>query len=196
MAADVEPEDLAAFCSASSGSSASLTPPALPRPPVSTCALTTTWPPSSSAAARASSGVVASRPSETGMPKRAKELLALVLVEVHRRRTLVNRLGRRPFGRRETHLRRFGLQPALGRGWPTRPQARSNSRRRSDDARGRLSFAAIGGSVGRVRRRSAWPARRPARPARPRASRQARRDARDLVLHLHRLDDADHLARR
>ena len=43
VAADVEPDDLAcAFCSASAGSSASLTPPALPRPPVSTCALTTT----------------------------------------------------------------------------------------------------------------------------------------------------------
>src|SRR5206468_441721 len=48
-----------AFCSASAGSSASFTPPALPRPPVSTCALTTTGPPSCSAATRASSGVVA-----------------------------------------------------------------------------------------------------------------------------------------
>ena len=55
--------------------SASLTPPALPRPPVSTCALTTTGPPSSSAAARASSGVVASRPSETGMPNCWKSCL-------------------------------------------------------------------------------------------------------------------------
>src|SRR5438046_2496739 len=55
-----------AFCSASFGLSASLTPPAFPRPPVSTCALTTTWPPSSSAAARASSGVVARRPYGTG----------------------------------------------------------------------------------------------------------------------------------
>src|SRR5437773_1446880 len=46
-----------ARASASSGPSASFTPPALPRPPVSTCAFTTTWPPSSSAAALASSGV-------------------------------------------------------------------------------------------------------------------------------------------
>ena len=39
-----------AFASASSGESASLTPPALPRPPVLTCALTTTVPPYCSAA--------------------------------------------------------------------------------------------------------------------------------------------------
>src|SRR4051812_48063090 len=64
-----------AFASASAGSSASLTPPALPRPPVSTCALTTTCPPISSAAVRASSGVVARRPSDTGMPKRLKSSL-------------------------------------------------------------------------------------------------------------------------
>ena len=64
-----------AFCSASAGSSASFTPPALPRPPVSTWAFTTTWPPSSVAAARASAGVVASRPSDTGMPKRLKSSL-------------------------------------------------------------------------------------------------------------------------
>src|ERR671931_641326 len=40
-----------AFSSASAGSSASLMPPALPRPPVSTCALTTTGPPSDDAVA-------------------------------------------------------------------------------------------------------------------------------------------------
>ena len=61
-----------AFCSASSGLSASFTPPALPRPPVSTCAFTTTGPPSSCAAARASCGESARRPSETGMPTRRK----------------------------------------------------------------------------------------------------------------------------
>src|SRR5215204_6405087 len=64
-----------ALPSASCGSSASFTPPAFPRPPVRTCALTTTCPPSSAAAARASSGVVASRPSDTGMPKRLKSSL-------------------------------------------------------------------------------------------------------------------------
>ena len=46
-------------------------PPALPRPPTSTCALTTTGPPSCSAAFRASSGVVATTPSDTGIPNRA-----------------------------------------------------------------------------------------------------------------------------
>src|SRR5438874_1606453 len=64
-----------AFCSASAGVSASLTPPALPRPPVRTCALTTTGPPSEDAAARASSGDTARRPSETGMPTRRKSSL-------------------------------------------------------------------------------------------------------------------------
>src|SRR5947207_10624610 len=64
-----------ALRSASSGSSASFTPPALPRPPVSTCAFTTTRLSSSSAAARASAADVARRPSETGMSKRRKSSL-------------------------------------------------------------------------------------------------------------------------
>src|SRR5438105_14221484 len=64
-----------AFCSASAGSSASLTPPALPRPPVRTCALTTTGPPSEDAAARASSGETARWPSDTGMPTRRNSSL-------------------------------------------------------------------------------------------------------------------------
>ena len=54
------PRISAAFSAASSADRASLTPPALPRPPTLTCALTTTtpgWPPRScSAPARASSG--------------------------------------------------------------------------------------------------------------------------------------------
>ena len=56
---------------ASSALAASLTPPALPRPPTFTCALTTTRPPSRSAIARASCGVVATPPSSTGKPCRA-----------------------------------------------------------------------------------------------------------------------------
>src|SRR3990170_1959551 len=60
-----------ARASASSGPSATLMPPALPRPPTCTCALTTTRPPSSAAAARASAGVRATRPSGTGTPTRA-----------------------------------------------------------------------------------------------------------------------------
>src|SRR6478609_247306 len=67
-----------ARCSASSAERAILTPPALPRPPVFTCALTTTTPvaPSApsrvSAAARASEGVVATIPPRTGTPCRSK----------------------------------------------------------------------------------------------------------------------------
>src|SRR6478736_6585232 len=61
----------AAAC-ASSGLLVTLTPPALPRPPVFTCALTTVTPPDfgpiCSAAARASSGVVAMAPASTGTP--------------------------------------------------------------------------------------------------------------------------------
>ena len=61
-----------ACSSASSAVLATLTPPALPRPPVLTCALTTVTPPLAapmrSAAARASSGVVATAPASTGTP--------------------------------------------------------------------------------------------------------------------------------
>src|SRR5262245_34963844 len=57
-----------ARASTSSAFAASLMPPAFPRPPMSTCALTTTGYPMASAAARASAGLVASRPSDTGMP--------------------------------------------------------------------------------------------------------------------------------
>src|SRR6185437_16878446 len=56
-------------CAASYASSAvfaTLTPPALPRPPTFTCALTTTTPPIFSAAAFASSGVSAMMPGSTG----------------------------------------------------------------------------------------------------------------------------------
>jgi hypothetical protein len=57
-----------ARASASAGSAASFTPPALPRPPTSTWALTTTGPPMRSAAARASSGEVAVSPASNGTP--------------------------------------------------------------------------------------------------------------------------------
>src|SRR5712691_7151567 len=63
------PRICSAFACVSAGSSASLTPPALPRPPVSTCALTTTGPPPSSRVARrASAASATSSPSDTGMP--------------------------------------------------------------------------------------------------------------------------------
>ena len=71
--ADVETEDLArARPEPRPDPAASFTPPAFPRPPVSTWALTTTGPPSSAAAARASSALNATRPAETGMPYLAR----------------------------------------------------------------------------------------------------------------------------
>ena len=68
---------------ASSGVAASFTPPALPRPPTSTWALTTTGPPMRSAAARASSGVVAVSPSGERDAVAREDLLAPVLLELH-----------------------------------------------------------------------------------------------------------------
>ena len=72
VALDVHAQDVAGAGSASSTVRASLTPPALPRPPVLTWALTTTSSLPASrrdcAALRASSGVVATAPSSTGTP--------------------------------------------------------------------------------------------------------------------------------
>src|SRR5664279_3936648 len=63
------PRICAAAASASAGLCTTFTPPALPRPPVLTCALTTTVPPPRlSAAARASVGVEATMPASTGTP--------------------------------------------------------------------------------------------------------------------------------
>src|SRR6218665_2897973 len=70
------PRMLRAAAAASSGVVATLTPPALPRPPVFTCALTTTTPPSFSAAALASSGVSATMPASTGTPYCSNRSLA------------------------------------------------------------------------------------------------------------------------
>ena len=57
-----------AAASAAAGSSASFTPPALPRPPACTCAFTTTCPPSLAAMALAWAGVSATSPLGTGTP--------------------------------------------------------------------------------------------------------------------------------
>ena len=70
------PRIAAAFSCASAGVLASLTPPALPRPPVLTCAFTTTVRPISAAAAAASSGVSTVRPGSTGTPCAAKRSFA------------------------------------------------------------------------------------------------------------------------
>ena len=84
VALDVEAEDVAcAFSTASSGVSASLTPPALPRPPVLTWALTTTGLPMRSATPRAASAVSTVSPGEHGDAVLGEELLRLVLHEVH-----------------------------------------------------------------------------------------------------------------
>src|SRR4051794_33546061 len=69
------PRMFSACCSASTRSEATLMPPALPRPPICTCALTTQGYPISSAAATASSTVVAGAPLGTGTPCRAKSCL-------------------------------------------------------------------------------------------------------------------------
>src|SRR5438093_8405952 len=61
---------------ASAGDFATLIPPAFPRPPTCTCALTATGAPIALAADSASAGVVASRPSGIGMPARARTCFA------------------------------------------------------------------------------------------------------------------------
>ena len=70
------PRIAVAFSAASSASAASLTPPALPRPPVLTWAFTTTAVPIPAAAAFASSGVSATSPGSTGTPCAAKSSFA------------------------------------------------------------------------------------------------------------------------
>src|SRR5919112_4474679 len=70
------PRMLRARSTASSGFSASLTPPALPRPPTFTCALTTTRPPFCSAADAASSAFSTTVPTTVGTPCLAKSSFA------------------------------------------------------------------------------------------------------------------------
>src|SRR3954470_9911812 len=70
------PRMSAAFASASSAVGANFTPPALPRPPVLTCALTITGSPSRSAAGRTSSTDVTTTCSVVGTPYFAKSSLA------------------------------------------------------------------------------------------------------------------------
>ena len=66
-----------ATCFASAAERASLTPPALPRPPACTCAFTTTTGAARPrAACAASAGVLARRPSGTATPKERNSALA------------------------------------------------------------------------------------------------------------------------
>ncbi len=64
----IMPRICLAAASAPAASSASFTPPALPRPPACTWAFTTTRPPSFWAMARAWAGVSATSPFGTGTP--------------------------------------------------------------------------------------------------------------------------------
>src|SRR5438874_4451759 len=72
----IMPRIRAAACSAAVRSSASLMPPALPRPPACTCALTTTVPPSRCAISRACAGVAAISPLGTATPNSRSSALA------------------------------------------------------------------------------------------------------------------------
>jgi hypothetical protein len=66
------------------GSTASFTPPAFPRPPTFTCALTTTLLPIFAAASCARSGVVEQQLlEETGTACFFKKIACLVFVEIH-----------------------------------------------------------------------------------------------------------------
>src|SRR5262245_42198240 len=70
------PRIWAAAAPAAAASAATLMPPALPRPPAWTCALTTTRPPSRWAISRARAGVTATSPSGTGTPNSRRRSLA------------------------------------------------------------------------------------------------------------------------
>ena len=108
---------------ASSGVAASFTPPALPRPPTSTCALTTTGPPMRSAAARASSGVVAVSPAAERHAVAREDLLLPILLELHA--NLLLRVDRRRALARMGACSRRGMEEDCQ---PVYPPARLLSR--------------------------------------------------------------------
>src|SRR5262245_4950622 len=116
---------IACACSrASAEFLASLMPPALPRPPIWTCALTTHGKPTFSAAATASSTLVAASPDGTGMPWRANSCFPWYSSRSIRRAGTVSHTSRcqnaRPHGAAERHpvghLRRLRDPHRLGRG--------------------------------------------------------------------------------
>ena len=72
-----------AAASAPAGSSASLMPPPLPRPPACTCAFTTTRPPSRWAISRALAGRVGDVTVGDRHAELAQQRLGLVLVDFH-----------------------------------------------------------------------------------------------------------------
>ena len=72
-----------AWVNASSAVAAYFTPPALPRPPVLTCAFTITGLPISSAIALAPSAVSVTRPGVDGHVVLGEQLFRLVFEEIH-----------------------------------------------------------------------------------------------------------------
>jgi hypothetical protein len=76
VAADVHAQDPLGLLAGLGRVVGSWMPPALPRPPICTCALTATVPPSSPATAAASSGDHATLPRGTATPWRANSSFA------------------------------------------------------------------------------------------------------------------------
>ena len=74
-----------AAASAAAGSSASLTPPALPRPPAWTCAFTTTRPPRRSRDGARLRRRLRDLALRHRHPELAQDRLGLILVNLHRR---------------------------------------------------------------------------------------------------------------
>src|SRR5438128_1389693 len=170
-----------AFCSASSGPSASLTPPALPRPPVSTCALTTTLPPMPEAARRAKAA---------GPPPRPTPLAPAPPPPPREIRDAAGRAGhpggdqvRVPRGRRTPlpELGRGAASPARRLPLPARVRREAARGAAELHAQPRDRGAELSGRARRLpRARRAQPVGRGERP-RPVADRSRREDARDAV---------------
>jgi len=83
VALDVQAEDVLRVGERVGGVAAYFTPPALPRPPALTCALTMTGLPISSAMALAPSAVSVTRPGVVGNVVLGEKLFRLIFEEVH-----------------------------------------------------------------------------------------------------------------
>src|SRR3712207_3680031 len=107
---------------AASGSSASFTPPALPRPPVLTWAFTTTGPAISCAIVSACSGLSATPPGRTGTPWEARTSRAWYSNRSTRRHRIPHRACGAPRAtagsgaRGGSHVRAHPLDDLCGRG--------------------------------------------------------------------------------
>ena len=125
----VEPSIAAAASRASDAEATSLTPPALPRPPAWTCALTTTRPPSSSAAAATSSGVAGHLAPWHCDPRRCEDLFSLVLVQSQSVPPLRFHRLKQSTPPRSNGVLQCSLRSAVGlgwrRGWDSNPRSLS-----------------------------------------------------------------------